>query len=102
MEKESTMKKESHIDFYTVAGMLEGLIIDSKTFGSEVIVHNGGVYTLEKLIVEPTDFQLNILADEAFWQEFGIAPTAKNLKAIYETIAARKKNSVATKILKEP
>ena len=95
------MEKESHIDFYTVAGMLEGLVIDSKTFGSKVIVHNGGVYTLEKLIVEPTDFQLNILADEAFWQEFGIAPTSKNLKAIYERIAASKKNSAATKILKK-
>ena len=41
------MEKESHIDFYTVAGMLEGLVIDSKTFGSKVIVHSGGVYTLE-------------------------------------------------------
>ena len=37
MKKESLMKKESHIDFYTVAGMLEGLIIDSKTIGTKVI-----------------------------------------------------------------
>jgi len=78
-------KNKTGIDYDQVADMLEGLVIDSKTFGQKVIIHKRNVYTIEKLIVEASHEQLDLLAAEAFTQEFGMEPTQDNV-----IIAAKK------------
>ena len=74
------MEKGNKIDYNQVADMLEGLVIDSKVFGQKVIIYKRDVYTIEKLIVTASEEQLDLLAAEAFSQEFGMEPTQDNVK----------------------